>query len=142
MAWNTLTFACGHTEQVQLYGKMTERDRQVAAAAHHDCPACRAAKAQAAAAEAGLPALAGTEKQVGWAGEVRAKLMPEIDALAAKACANFAALTTDQQAARSSELDKIQRAIGIIKANTKAGWWIDQRQIDARTILGTIAKSL
>lgn len=142
MAWNTLTFACGHTEQVQLYGKMSERDRQVAAALHHDCPACRAANAQAAAAEASLPALTGSEKQVGWAGEVRAKLMPEIDAMGAKARGAFAALPADQQAARGAELDKILRAVAIVKANTKAGWWIDQRQGDARSILITIAKTL
>ena len=57
MAWNTLTYACGHTEDKQLYGQHAERERIVAAAGREDCPACRAAAAQAASEAAGLPAL-------------------------------------------------------------------------------------
>jgi len=135
MAWNTLTYACGHTEQVQLCGHHSGRERTIAAALGHDCPACRAAKAQAAAAESGLVALTGSDKQIGWAGEIRARLILAVDAMIAKAHANFAALPAEKQPAMAAQLAGLEAAAKKAKSQARAGWWIDQKNHDGRTLL-------
>jgi hypothetical protein len=119
MAWNTLTYACGHTEQVQLYGRHSGRERTIAAALGHDCPACRAAKAQAAAAESGLVA----------------RLILAVDAMIAKAHANFAALPAEKQPAMAAQLAGLEAAAKKAKSQARAGWWIDQKNHDGRTLL-------
>jgi len=40
MAWTNTEWACGHTGSMQLYGKGSARDAQVARAAGMDCMAC------------------------------------------------------------------------------------------------------
>lgn len=75
MAWNTITYGCGHTQREQLYGPMAQRERTIERALSRSCPDCSRAELEqkraaesAAAAEAakasGLPALTGTPKQV------------------------------------------------------------------------------
>jgi hypothetical protein len=144
MAWNTITFACGHTEEQQLYGKVSERERTVAAALNHNCPACRATKAAAADNAAGLPALQGTEKQIGWASECRAKLLPLLDAQATRGQTIIARIDAGEAdgkapaeriaAERAKTVDVIAK-IERIKANTKAGYWIDNRSANVLTML-------
>lgn len=71
MAWMTLTHACGHTEEKQLYGPWRDRQRKVAAAAQYDCDECKAKAAEAEALEQGLPVLKGSNPQIAWAAEIR-----------------------------------------------------------------------
>ena len=40
MAWTKTEWGCGHTGEMQLYGKSSSRDAQVARAAGMDCLAC------------------------------------------------------------------------------------------------------
>ena len=40
MAWEPTDWACGHSGSMQLYGKGSGRDAQVARAAGRDCMAC------------------------------------------------------------------------------------------------------
>jgi len=40
MAWTETKWACGHVGSMQLYGKQSGRDAQVARAAGMDCMAC------------------------------------------------------------------------------------------------------
>ncbi len=96
MASYNITWSCGHTSEKQLFGKTNERERYIEWAGRHGiCPACfaierdrqhRAAieqdkvKAQEAAGRLQdngiiLPALTGTERQVAWAKDIRAKLL-------------------------------------------------------------------
>lgn len=144
MAWNTITYACGHTEEQQLYGKIAERERTVGAALNHDCPACRAAKAAAADKVAGLPALQGSEKQIGWASDCRAKLLPLLDAQVALGQAIIARIDAGEAdgkapaeriaAERAKTVDVIAK-IERIKANPKAGYWIDNRIANVQTMI-------
>ena len=100
MAWQTPTHACGHQgERYQAYGKLDGRERQLAAIERQDCPACRKAAADKAAAEAGLPLLTGSEKQVAWAAEIRERALRLVPA---------------------------ERA-AVIRSEQSAKWWIDNR---------------
>ena len=144
MAWNTITYACGHTEEQQLYGKMEARDRTIAAAAGHDCPACRAAEAAAQDAANNLPALVGSEKQIGWASECRAKLLPLLDAEAARGAGLMARIEAgdfpagtpaEKVAAARAEIDRSLAKIAAVKANSKAGYWIENRATPVRAMI-------
>lgn len=79
MAWYQIIYKCGHEDTKQLYGKCADRESYIAWARENlVCPKCREAKRQArnqlAAqrnAAAGMCALRGSRKQVGWAESIR-----------------------------------------------------------------------
>ena len=77
MAWYTINYTCGHTERVQLYGKHADRDRIIAAKERRACPECEAKQAQEQAASDGLPALTGSDKQISWASDIRARWLTD-----------------------------------------------------------------
>lgn len=97
MAKYDVTHTCGHTVEIEQFGPEQARREARAQMRQHPCLACRNAEAAAANAEAGLPALTGSPKQIAWAESIRAK-----------AVANRT--TTPEQ----------QRIAG-------AAWWIDHR---------------
>jgi hypothetical protein len=81
-----VTYSCGHTDTVQLYGPNKDRERKLEWLKDRLCPACykklqeaqREAKVKEAIAEAkesGLPELVGSEKQVSWALEIRHNML-------------------------------------------------------------------
>ena len=131
MAWNTITYACGHTTREQLYGPMAQRERTIERALDKLCPECYAAKIEAeraaesaaaaeAAKNAGLPALTGSEKQIAWAESIRAKQV-EILLKLDHALANAPA-TANADAVRIS-----REIIAATIARTAAKDWIDGR---------------
>ena len=147
MAWNRLNYACGHTEQVQLYGKMDSRGRTIAAAESHDCPACRAAKAKSDADADGLQPLTGSDKQVAWAAQIRAEILAQVPALEARMAGYQAKVdandfpvdaTPEKIAAVRAELLANAAALKKLMATTKAGWWIDQRGMSINAIIISI----
>jgi len=96
MASYTIIWSCGHTSNKQLFGHGRDRESYIKWASMHGiCPACyaieqdrqRKAKIEldklAAQESAGrlqdqgiiLPALSGTEKQIAWANDIRARLL-------------------------------------------------------------------
>lgn len=91
MAKYDVTFSCGHTETIQLFGKETDRQRKISWYEKHGlCPEChrkqqeeaKKAVAEKAAAEAskfGLPELTGTPKQIAWADEIRLQIVKSIN---------------------------------------------------------------
>lgn len=144
MAWNTLTYACGHTEQVQLYGKMDTRERTVAAAEGHDCPACLAAAAKEQAAVDGLPQLTGSDKQIAWADEIRSKLLEQANVMAQKVDEMFARIeakdfpadrTAEDIAKAVAELTANRTALTKLRSIEKAAWWIDHRSDHINSIV-------
>lgn len=136
MAKYRLTYQCGHESDIYLTGPHKDRNRRIAwletNALCHDCLRQQHRDAGRLSAEicrqAGLPDLAGSDKQVGWANQVRVdtlKLLDELDAtLTAQAIDN-------EQPERQSiaefalfELDDIRaELLGCISAH----WWIEQR---------------
>ena len=73
MAKYDITYSCGHTETVQLYGKHADREHYIAWASEHKvCSECRKADREAEKAAAAERAKAngmteGSDKQMAWA---------------------------------------------------------------------------
>lgn len=84
-----VTYACGHTGEVNLYGKGEERERKLEWLKTQLCPACEKAErekrydaeakeAKEKADELGLPELQGSEKQVKWALTIRENMIEKV----------------------------------------------------------------
>lgn len=71
MAKYKVTYKCGHTAEVQLYGKEADRQNKIKWYSTILCPECEAREAAKAAIEKGYPELTGTPKQVAWANQIR-----------------------------------------------------------------------
>lgn len=120
MAQYEITYRCGHTDTVQIYGTNThgERERKAASYGYRDCPACQAAKAGQANKDAGMADLEGSDKQIAWAEEIRGKYMPQLDA-ERQGCADHGA--------NAEQLAKIDTVLAWLRGQKSAAWWIDHR---------------
>lgn len=133
MAQYDITYQCGHTITEQLYGKHTERQRRIEAAQYRLCPDCYRAQqlAKATEANAELPALTGTEKQISWAEQIRAKAMSGLAELEAQAA---------KSAGTEAQKQQFTAAAGSLRAKSSAGYWIDNRDRSARLLINAIIK--
>lgn len=108
----TVTYACGHTEEIVVFGKRSDREKKIAWLESQLCAECRAAEATEASKATGMTALTGSAKQIAWAEDIRRKSMDAIAALKTR---------TDDEAARKD------RIIAYLGGITSAEWWIDNR---------------
>lgn len=132
MAKYQVTYSCGHTGEVQLFGKHEDRYDKIAWMEREGlCPECYRKQRQekrdaetAAAKEvnAELPTLDGSEKQVAWAETIRAKFCAELKAKGFK----FEMAETDA---------KLKSALDATLYNTSAKWWIEIRDSSAQTLI-------
>lgn len=120
MAKYTITHACGHTEEVNLFGKHADRERKIKYLESIDCRACWDAAQAAKAHEAGLPELTGTPKQIAWANGIRNRILAEADSCI-KAHPDW------------PDTDKW---LTELKKETTARWWIDHRDARASILHG------
>jgi hypothetical protein len=104
MGWTTIKYACGHTDQQQMYGKVSERDRRAEYMGRSKCPTCAAAEAVEKSSAAGLPVLTGSDKQIAWAAQIR------------------------ERALRLLPADRAEK----LRPETSAKWWIDHRDTLSR----------
>lgn len=123
MAKYTITYRCGHTAEVQLYGKYEDREKKIAYYKTIDCPECRAKAAAKDAQDKGYAELTGSAKQVSWANDIRTKMMASAEALAAKVTRNR---------------EMFDKAIETMKNETSASWWIDRRDDTINDLLKEI----
>lgn len=91
MAKYSVTFSCGHTATIQLFGKETDRQRKIKWYEESGlCPDCyrkqqeeeKKKREEAEAKEAkglGLADLTGTEKQISWANSIRNSQIKDIE---------------------------------------------------------------
>lgn len=107
----TITYECGCQEVMNLFGKITERERTIARYATMACPHCRALAAQKEAEAAGLPLLKGSDKQISWASDIRKEAIELID--------KMREIATDKDLAES--------LFKPFLANTSASFWIENR---------------
>jgi hypothetical protein len=143
MAQYPVTHSCGHRETVNLFGKTDEHTRRLAWLERVPCLACKQAAEQTAAetsaADAGLPALTGSEKQITWATRVRAALLGKV----AVERERFSAQGRRQGASEekmASELDKFDAAVAKLAAQTAAAWWIDRRDHGPMALLREVSQ--
>ena len=147
MAKYDVTFACGHTATVELFGKSSDREWKLKRMAEGLCPDCyraqqeaeRKAASEAAAEEAkkqGFAELKGSEKQIAWAETIRAKFMEQLDELLEKMHqqdqhARIKAGWNDEQKARHEMVFRVVDAMGRAYARIdSARDIIDNRGID------------
>ncbi len=131
MAKYDITRACGHEEEIQIYGPVSGRERQAQYESGRLCRACylaeqaknRADESKAAAETAkasGMPALTGTEKQIAWAETIRAAAAHSLNAI-----------RPALEAAPEAHRKAADIALGIIDAamgRTSARDWIESRE--------------
>jgi len=119
MAKYHITHSCGHTVTHNIVGTNAhgERDRREQQLTSQVCSDCYRAEQTAAAVEAnaGLPALSGSEKQIAWAESIRAKAVASLEE--ARAQINH----EHPLATRAGEL------IDDVLAQSEARYWIDNR---------------
>lgn len=141
MAKYDVMMSCGHTQTIQLFGKMEDRRKKIAWLENHGlCTECAkketernhaeaTAKAAAKAVVDNLPELTGTEKQVNWALTIRAKILAEVDK---KIEDNKSRM--DAEILAKSELQA--KAIKKVLAKfTEARFWIDNRNSCAQQVI-------
>jgi len=139
MAKYSVKHSCGHTVEVQLYGKGSERERKLEWLAEQDCPACEKAAAAAkhsaanaeaaeANAEAGLATLQGSDKQIAWAETIRAQFIPGLQAKLAEV----------QSKATEANADQVAGCVAMIQSivdEQSASYWIDSRDLEKAEVL-------
>ena len=133
MAKYDVNYSCGHKGTVNLVGKYVEREKKIEWMQQGVCPDCYKAQqtakreaenkaAAVAAADAGLPALKGSEKQINWANSIRAELIAGLEKIRTLAI----------------EANQPQAIVGTIDAiinNDSAKFWIDNRGYTPKQIV-------
>ncbi len=80
--------------------------------------------------------LAGTEKQIQWAEDIRAKM------LAPERISEVEAIIRSAETRQPAQAAAVRKALEIVTAETSAAWWIDQRGLTLKLVVGTLGKSL
>ncbi len=172
MAKYQITHACGHTETVALFGKQKDRDWQIKKMESEICQECwhnQQIEADKKAAEQnaalGLPELTGSEKQILWAEKIRADKLALLESLPTMPIYEMDAwwswhhlrdfINKDQEKEISAQcndkgdlfkvaiqLPILQKGLATLKAQTKASWWIDNRDTKLSAIIAELLKSL
>lgn len=130
MAKYKITYKCGHTAEVQLYGKYADREKKIAWYATINCPDCEASEQREKAEAAGLPQLTGSEKQIAWATKLRNDALDILNA-------QIARISEEHKAVMTTYRDKW------ISKETASTYWIDNRYEldDLRSIVKLIETS-
>jgi len=139
MAKYEVTMKCGHTEEVELIGKTSERESKIAwMESTCICKSCKEAKYQEenkkaaeASKEAHLPELTGSEKQIAWATTIRQTKVTELNARLATAKEK----APEQAAVVQAILDNL------LAAMTASSYWIDNRDTKSVNILAAYEQS-
>ena len=118
MAKYSVTYSCGHTGTVELYGPGKERDRKLAW--YRDvavCPDCYKAQKADESRSLGLVDLTGSDKQIAWANDIRKAYMER--------------MTQTMERLKVIDAAKAQDAwttlLAIVNKATEAKWWIDNQ---------------
>lgn len=139
MAKYDVTYSCGHSGEVQLFGPGKERERKLEW--YHnsaDCPDCYRKlieenrqrlnqEAKETAESKGLPKLTGSEKQVAWAEKIRIGHINKIDEFLNKKQPG-STFNTDEYQMYVKPIDDIMLDVRTkLLEKQSASWWIDRR---------------
>ncbi len=157
MAWYYGTYSCGHEGRVNVIGKVKDRQWKIDRHFEGVCPECwetekqkrfdeANAKAAAEAAEYGLPELTGTEKQAAWANTLRQNWIEiannHIESTK-RTIERFRENRPDAIDAAEAELQLLESAVEyILKSNTAARYWIDNRGDNVSSSILEVAKKI
>lgn len=135
MAKYNAIHSCGHTERVDLIGPRNSREWRLERIAQKPCDACWRAEREAENAKRNaeaakenqameLPALVGSEKQIAWAETVRLGILRSIDET-----------VSNPYYGRVRSHPRLQSALDSLYGETRAHWWIDQRECPSYSLL-------
>lgn len=133
MAKYQINYKCGHSGEVQLFGKHEDRYRKIEwLEANCNCPDCERKEyeeysAKAAEDNKGLVKLTGTPKQIQWAEVIRSNAIKSIDELKSELNAKVLAMgaMTDEH---KQVYNQICETLESFLANNNSSWWIDNRE--------------
>ena len=129
MAKYDITCSCGHVETVQIYGKASDREKEIARREKGVCKECwQAAQAEAAQETTqtfNLVQLEGSEKQISWAENIRAKIFDRYG--------NQLKAATDE---------KTKNFVAFLMSQSSAKYWIDRRNATIRGLAQEWAKKI
>lgn len=140
MAWYEGTFSCGHEGRVDIGGPTKDRQRKADWRFSGLCPECykkyleeeKERKEQEAAeksAEMELPELAGTEKQVSWANDLRLKIIGNLTAYLKKLERYMVEKRIEFAPNTDVKIEELHNALDwFMISKTEAKYWIDIRQ--------------
>lgn len=116
-----ITHSCGHTVEHQIYGTNVhgEREKKAAWLESRLCYECYKKAQKEAVPDVGYVALEGSEKQIAWAEDVRAKVAPLI--VDGQEKANAASHRNPAVAAAMNAV------LQELREQSSAKWWIDHR---------------
>ena len=130
MAWETVSFKCGHESSIQFYGKHSDRENKKAWMERGVCSDCYRAQKQAErelateaakteATKTGLPELIGSQKQIDWAITIRknALLAPGNTLAAECPTPELSPVFAAAKTARTR-----------LETETSVKWWIENRE--------------
>lgn len=147
MAWETVSYSCGHAARLQMYGPLKGRESKKEWLERSGlCPECYASKKQAEreAADqkardeaAKLPSLEGSDKQVAWATKIRA--MNHKHFAAGAQCGREAIANGHNPEENESAMFNFVCAVELCKS---ARWWIENRDALGQCDLGSITACL
>ena len=134
MAKYDVTFSCGHTAVVELFGKEKDRDTKIKWYGEYAlCPDCykaaREAELKDRAKENNLPELEGSEKQIKWANRLR----DEFFSLLENHYSGIRAKCPEEQLAALDDVN--QKYHNYFAGKTSAKWWIESRDKSLKTIM-------
>lgn len=143
MAKYNITHTCGHTERVDIIGHYTQREKRIEYLESKPCFDCiraeQAAAAKAAAAqvqESGLQlvALTGSPKQIAWAETIRGNTFAAIEAERQEfeRVGQINGHSLDELRS-SPTAAQIERTRQVLAGKADARFWIDNREVSART---------
>ena len=140
----TITFACGHTCKIDLFGKKETRDWIAKQKENELCPECYAEerkkeklKMQQKNLEDGMPMLSGSEKQVLWAEEIRRDFLKKFDRVLEELHEGFDKDPQLAQALMDIVVDLQEEYFGC----SSASWWIEHREDRLERIAGSRYKN-
>lgn len=158
MAHYDITYTCGHEETIELFGKVSERERRIEWLESQPCVEC-ARKESIDQAQSRLDAcieeikakdddawqsvqkiieaaetqLDGSLKQVSWASEIRLDCMSQLVGRVRLAVTDPHAPTDPQS--RANFRENLRAIACTVAGNTKAAWWIDNRRSIAAAVM-------
>ncbi len=144
MAKYNITHRCGHVVACNISGSNSQgqRDWQVQNKESQICQECWKVEqaTKAASLSNALPTLIGTDKQIAWAMTLRLQKYSELDAFFVDCharCASGTAAGLYSASSLEAKVERIKKAVAIVKSNSDAKFWIDNRGTSVDSIIMT-----
>lgn len=136
-----ITYSCGHTGTVELYGKNIDRESKIMSLKKQVCPVCHEAKVREAAKD--IKGLYGSNAQVVWAADLKESFIKKVDEYIdknKKKMELFCRSNPDraeeaQKGFKEGKFLALEARDYLIQKKKTASWWIDNRDTSILILL-------